>query len=119
IGVPALHAFSFLDSRALPGFRSFHLARVDRPGAREVGGLVGFRRGVPGVRAGGMVFPPTRRGTAQQPATSRVACSLCKLDHLLSPVRTYSTRTGRATTTRRNEDGSFRRRLADTAGWTG
>src|SRR5712691_2578530 len=70
----------------------FGTCHTTPPGATPrdpgVDGLVGFCRPPLSKRPadGRGQSAPARRGTAQQPATSRVALRLCKLDHLLSPV---------------------------------
>jgi hypothetical protein len=71
-----------LASRALPSLT--RVRPVDQPElARSVNWLDSAGRPARRDGAGG----PGPRGTAQWPVTSGVSCCLCKLDHLLSPVR--------------------------------
>lgn len=72
-------------------------ARFDQAGTRECGELVWIRRARSSA-TGRRRSAPRPGGMAQQPVTSGVACRLCKLDHLLSPVPPLSD-TGRAEAT--------------------
>src|SRR5437899_11509626 len=73
---------------SLVGLQTGVAARCDPPGP---GGPVVWldSAGHPDETTGGRAgrSAPARRGTAQQPATSRVALRLCKLDHLLAPLQ--------------------------------